>query len=217
MRLEPTLLVAFPMFVLSIVVHECAHALVASWRGDPTAKDGGRLNLNPWPHLDPIGTVILPGLLLATHAPVVFGWGQPVPVERARLRNPTDDPALVALAGPLASVLLALAFAGLARIVPATGFWAPLGQVAYAAVAWNCAIALLNRIPVPPRDGAWVLMRFLPLRHVIALHHFRVVALAIVAVLLVSPATSETLLHAPLRIAVGACLGLFGVSPRGAS
>jgi Zn-dependent protease len=160
-----------------------------------------------------VGSILVPSALLIFHSPLWFGWAKPIPLERANLRSPRNDSVTVALAGPLANFLLALAFAGLVRAAPAAGFWAPLRDLGYAGVAWNCAVGLLNLIPIPPLDGSWVLMRFLRLRHIVALHHFRLVGLALVVLLLVSPVTSGTLLEAPLRVAVRACLDLLG-APR---
>ena len=91
MNFDPSVLITFPVFVLSIVVHECAHGLVALWNGDPTARERGRLTLNPLPHVDPMGSIILPGILMLTHAPFLFGWAKPVPVDSSRLRHPVND------------------------------------------------------------------------------------------------------------------------------
>ena len=91
--------------IFAIVFHEVAHGLVARWRGDPTAEQLNRLSLNPIRHVDPFGTVILPGMLALVKAPV-FGWAKPVPVNSARLRNPRWDMVLVALAGPGMNLLL---------------------------------------------------------------------------------------------------------------
>jgi Zn-dependent protease len=212
---DPADLLIFPVFVLSVVVHECAHGLVALWHGDPTARDSGRLTLNPLRHIDPVGSLLLPGALMLFHSPVVFGWAKPVPLQWANLRSPRNDPAKVALAGPASNVLLALAFSALARWAPDSGFFAPLGEMAYAGVVLNCALGIFNLIPIPPLDGSWVLMRFLRLRHIIALQHFRFVGLGLVALLLGSPLTSH-LFYGPLRLAVHACLDLCGV-PRAGS
>ena len=215
MRLDPDILLVFPVFVLSIVVHECAHGLVALWCGDTTARDRGRLTLNPLPHVDLFGSILLPVLLIVTHAPVLFGWAKPIPVDAARLRHPVNDHLKVALAGPASNALLAIAFAALVRVAPAHGFFAPLATMGLAGVVCNCALGLFNLIPIPPLDGSWVLMRFLPLRHILALHTFRFAGLALVAVMLAVPALSNPLFHAPLRAAVSACLGLYGLSAAG--
>lgn len=215
MNFDPAVLITFPVFLLSIVVHECAHGLMALWNGDPTARERGRLTLNPLPHVDPLGSIILPGLLLLTHAPFLFGWAKPVPVDWSRLRHPPNDQLKVALAGPASNVLLALAFAALARVSPETGFWAPLRLMGYSGVVWNCALAIFNLIPVPPLDGSWVLMRFLPLRHVIVLQQFRLVGMVAVVAMLSVPVVANAVLYTPLRVAVRACLGLFGVTSAG--
>jgi len=214
---DPTQLVEFPVFVFSVVVHEVAHGRMALACGDTTARDRGRLTLNPVPHVDLVGSIVLPGLLLLTRAPFLFGWAKPVPVDWARLENPRDDPVKVALAGPAANFGLALCFAGLARIAPSSGFFAPLGAMGYAGVLWNCALGLFNLIPIPPLDGSWVLMRFLPLRHIIALRHFRLSGLLLVVALACSPPIANLLFHAPLRLAVHACLSLFGVPDSGST
>lgn len=215
MNFDPAVLITFPVFVLSIVVHECAHGLVALWNGDPTARERGRLTLNPLPHVDPLGSIILPGLLLLTNAPFLFGWAKPVPIDWARLRHPQNDQVKVALAGPASNVLLALMFAALARVSPEEGFLAPLRLMGYSGVVWNCALALFNLIPVPPLDGSWVLMRFLPMRHILVLQKFRLLGMAVVIVLMSVPVVANALLYTPLRLAVRACLGLFGVANGG--
>ena len=211
MSFDPIFFLVLPVFVLSIVVHECAHGLAALACGDTTARDRGRLTLNPLPHVDPVGSLLLPGLLFLVRAPFLFGWAKPVPINWANLRHPRNDPVWVALAGPASNALLALACGALARLAPAAGFFAPLREMAIAGVQWNCALGIFNLIPIPPLDGSWVLMRFLPLRHIIALHHFRLLGMALVLVLLAAPGVSNVVLYAPLRLAVDACLGLFGV------
>ena len=210
MHFDPAFFLIFPAFVLSVVVHECAHGLVALWNGDTTARDRGRLTLNPLPHVDPFGSILLPAALALFHSPIVIGWAKPVPIQWANLRNPRNDPVKVALAGPVSNLLLAVAFAVVVRLAPAEGFLAPLAVMGYAGVVMNCALALFNLIPVPPLDGSWVLMRFLPLRHIIALQQFRLLGIALVAILLSSRTVSHFVLEGPLRAAVNACLGLVG-------
>ena len=169
MKFDPLLFAALPVVLFSVIVHECAHGLMALWCGDTTARDRGRLTLNPLPHIDPIGSIVLPAVLLLTHAPFLFGWAKPVPINWANLRRPKDDAVKVALAGPASNLLLALLFAMLVRLAPDSGFWAPLQTMAVGGVVWNCALALFNLIPIPPLDGSWVIMRFLSMRHIIAL------------------------------------------------
>jgi Zn-dependent protease len=209
-HVDPAQLLFVPVAVLSVIVHECAHGVAALWNGDPTARERGRLTLNPLPHLSPVGSVLLPALLLLLRAPFLFGWAKPVPVDHSRLRDPRNGTVWVALAGPASNVLLALAFALLVRLAPGAGFWSPLRDMGYAGVVWNCGLAVFNLIPIPPLDGSWVLMRFLRLRHVIALHHFRFAGMALVALLLASPVTSRVLVRVPLAAAVRACLHLVG-------
>src|SRR5947207_10281749 len=112
-RFDPVSLLAFPVCIFSIVAHECAHGLMALACGDTTARDRGRLTLNPFPHVDPIGSILIPAGLLLVHSPVLFGWAKPVPIDWAKLRNPRNDPVKVALAGPASNFLLALMFAAL--------------------------------------------------------------------------------------------------------
>ena len=214
MRLDPTLLLMVPVLLLSVVAHEVAHGLAATWRGDPTARDAGRLTLNPLRHVDPIGSVVVPAVLALAHAPVLWGWARPMPVDRARLKDLRNDPMLVALAGPAMNAGLALVFAAVAALGSRFDV-APVAALGVAGVTVNVALALLNLIPIPPLDGAWVLMRFLRLRHIVALHQLRFLGLIVVAALLASPLTSGLLFVSPLRAMVRATLGLFGV-PGGA-
>jgi Zn-dependent protease len=219
---DPSIFLILPVFVLSVIVHETAHGLMALWCGDPTARERGRLTLNPLPHVDLMGSIVLPVLLFLFRAPFLFGWAKPVPVDHSRLRDPRNDAVKVALAGPAANGLMALVFAALARLAPEAGaagtwvaFFAPLREMALAGVVWNCALGLFNLIPIPPLDGSWVLMRFLRLQHVLALNRFRFLGLVLVMFLFSSRYTSNLLFYAPLRFAVSACLRLFGMPAEG--
>ena len=165
-------LVAVPI-VFAIVFHEVAHGVVAYACGDPTAARLGRLTLNPIPHIDPFGTIILPGLLLLAplllgSRPVVFGWARPVPVDFRRLRHPRRDAILVALAGPGTNLVLATLSALVLGWLPpardASGVVLALHHVAEVSVAVNCVLAVFNLLPVPPLDGSRVLTAMLPLR-----------------------------------------------------
>lgn len=156
--------------VFAIVCHEVAHGAMARLLGDTTAEERGRLTLNPFVHVDPIGTVILPGLLALTHLPV-FGWAKPVPVDQWRLRNPRWGMMLVAAAGPGSNLLLAaLAAIGLGLLarngVVETGSETGLAAFTVANLAnflaINLFLALFNLLPIPPFDGSHIFEGLLP-------------------------------------------------------
>lgn len=167
--------------LLAITFHEVAHGLVAFKLGDPTAKSMGRLTLNPFAHIDPFGTVIMPILLLVmTSGQFTFGYAKPVPIDTRYFRNPKRDMAISAAAGPVTNILLALACVILLRLGLATvGWpggggpvdfvWTPLFEMLKAAIIINLVFAVFNMIPLPPLDGGRVLMGFLPYRQAVAL------------------------------------------------
>jgi Zn-dependent protease len=214
MHLDSSITAVAAVGIPSLVAHECAHGWAALWRGDPTARERGRLSLDPLKQLDPLGSLAVPFGLAAIHSPLLFGWARPIPVDHGRLARPRRDAVVVALAGPAANLLLAIGFAALARAIPQGASGLPLHALMSAGVAWNCALAMFNLIPIPPLDGSWVLMHFLKLRHIVALHHFRAVALAL-TVALASLPPSRWLFEASLHGAIGTCFGLFGLSPNG--
>ena len=154
--------------ILAIVFHEVAHGWTALALGDPTAKERRRLSLNPLRHVDPVGTVILPGLLALVKAPV-FGWAKPVPVSKQRLRNPRFGMMAVAAAGPGTNfVLAALSAVALGLLVRAYG-QGSLGPVALFAAAnlnnfilINLFLGLFNLLPLPPFDGSHIVEGLLP-------------------------------------------------------
>lgn len=153
------LLVSLPIILFSLSVHEFAHAYV-SWKlGDPTAERAGRLTLQPWAHLDPIGTLML---IISTLSGFGFGWAKPVPINPANYRNPVKGTFLVSLAGPSSNLVLAAAFAVLFRLMPniMEVSWA-VGYFIFYGVAINLGLFLFNLIPVPPLDGSGILVYFL--------------------------------------------------------
>jgi Zn-dependent protease len=166
---------ALPVLV-AVVFHEVAHGWVAYRLGDPTAARLGRLTLNPIAHVDLYGTIIIPLVLIISHAPFLFGYAKPVPVNFQNLRNPKRDMVWVALAGPMMNLLLALgcilflkaalplleAMAGGSSESGLVDFFTPVAVMAKNGVLINIVLAVFNAFPLPPLDGGRVLVGLLP-------------------------------------------------------
>ena len=148
--------------ILSIVIHEMAHGYAANWLGDPTARLAGRLSGNPLVHLDPLGSVIIPGILYLSSVGLLFGWAKPVPYNPYNLRNRKWGEALVAAAGPAVNILLAAIFAGIIRFAGQLELSASFVEIASYIVYINILLALFNMIPIPPLDGSKILAAVLP-------------------------------------------------------
>ena len=146
------------VLVFSAILHECAHGYMAEWLGDSTARYAGRLTLNPIPHLDPIGSIILPVLFTLFPTGLFFAYAKPVPFNPYNLRNQKYGPGMVAAAGPLSNLLLAFVFGFLSRY-----FTDPmLVSFLVVVVKVNVSLAIFNLVPIPPLDGSKVLFTILP-------------------------------------------------------
>jgi Zn-dependent protease len=156
--------VAFGVLLISLTIHEAAHAWTADRLGDRTARMLGRVSLNPLVHIDLIGTVLLPLIAAVSRLPLI-GWAKPVPVNTRNLRHPRRDFMLVAAAGPISNLLQAIVAAALLRMVIAGGVVSAVPfDVLFLAMQINLLLAFFNLIPVPPLDGGNVLLGLLPPR-----------------------------------------------------
>lgn len=156
------------VFIFSVIVHEVSHGVVALRLGDTTAKDAGRLTLNPLKHLELFGSFVVPLLMyLATNGAMIFGWARPVPYDPRRLENPRRGAGLIAAAGPLSNIIVAVIFGIFIRLAPLFDSIAstPLLLFFHTIVLINILLAIFNLVPLPPLDGSKVLFAFLPPRY----------------------------------------------------
>jgi Zn-dependent protease len=160
----------FTCLIVAVILHEISHGVVASWFGDDTAKRAGRLTLNPIPHIDPVGSIVMPAMGALTGFPVL-AWAKPVPVNPNRMRNPRRNMLFVSLAGPITNFLLMAVSALAARALydpstlpfNATFTDLPLGvRIVFSFAVVNLFLGLFNLLPIPPLDGSALIERVLP-------------------------------------------------------
>lgn len=206
------------VLLFSVIVHENAHGIAANRFGDSTAVDAGRVTMNPLPHIDPIGTILVPALMMISGAPLI-GWAKPVPVNPGNFRNPVVHDAYVAAAGPLSNFVLAVGATVLFIVVGLTYKHVPglhegggnsflFFQLLFInLIQINCILGIFNLIPIPPLDGHWILFRYLPARWGEVLASIRPYGFLILIALLWTGLLGRILV-VPMELISG---GLFGI------
>lgn len=173
----------FIALVPSVVLHEVSHGYVANFFGDPTAKENHRLTLNPLPHIDPFGSLLLPALLIFSGLPPI-GYAKPVPVNISRLRKPRQQSLYVSLAGPFVNIVLSAVGFVICEFAIHVTYSQTMFNVGLYFGLVNLILAVFNLLPFPPLDGSAVIERFVPNRHLPAYYQFRARALPFLMVLL---------------------------------
>ncbi|MGH8677152.1 MAG: site-2 protease family protein [Burkholderiales bacterium] len=184
--------------IFAITLHEAAHGYAARHFGDPTAYQAGRISLNPVRHIDPIGTLLIPAIvLLASGGKFAFGWAKPVPVDFGRLRHPKRDMLWVAAAGPGANLFMALLWAIALKVVatlPASYFTEPALLMAQGGIIINVVLMVLNLLPLPPLDGGRIAVSLLPHRLAYQVARFEPYGMILLMILLFTGLLSTVML-----------------------
>ena len=218
MTITQTLAVWALPVLFAVTLHEVAHGWVARALGDPTAARLGRLSLNPMNHVDPVGTLLLPGLMLVARAfgmgGFLFGWAKPVPVDWHNFKNPRRDMAIVAAAGPLANLAMAIAWAVIFKFAAGTGVdegvWYGIRKMGEAGIVINLSLMVLNLLPLPPLDGGRVLLGVLPAKAAYRVSQIEPYGMVIL-ILLLATGILGVLLSAPYLLVLNFVRHIVGI------
>ena len=185
---------SIPALMVAVILHEVAHGWVAYRWGDPTAKLAGRLTLNPIPHVDPIGTLLLPAMFIILGSPIIFGWARPVPINPMNFRDLRKGTFFVSIAGVVMNLSLAILFGVLYRVISslhdtvdpfvAQSIITPLLIFCTKSVFINLILALFNIIPIPPLDGSKALMSFLSFKYWEVFYRYEIYGFFVITILL---------------------------------
>jgi len=178
----------FIILIFSVILHECAHGLAAERCGDPTARQAGRITLNPIPHLDPIGSIFLPGIMilmnLVTGSGFIFGWAKPVPINPYNLNDPKRDMMWIGLAGPATNFAVALFLALVFRLLAVSS--SLVATILFYGVVINLILGFINLVPIPPLDGSRILSGLLPEKYAYKLSRIEPFGFMILIILFIS-------------------------------
>ncbi len=201
--------------IFAITLHEAAHGYAARHFGDLTAYQAGRISLNPLRHIDPLGTLLVPALiLLASGGKYAFGWAKPVPVNFGRLRHPKQDMFWVAAAGPIANLVMALCWAAavkLAAVAPPNYFTRPMLLMAQGGIVINIVLMVLNLLPLPPLDGGRIAVSLLPHRAAFRFARIEPYGMMILLILMFT-GVLNVIMWPFIAAAISVIAGLFGIS-----
>jgi len=209
--MDPTFLaLAIVILLFSVIIHEVAHGLAALYFGDHTAERAGRLTLNPIPHIDPIGTILLPLALILTRSPLIFGWAKPVPVNPLNFSNIRKGELVTSLAGILSNLFLAFSAALIFRLTGGFASDTALSILKFT-VDINLILGIFNLLPIPPLDGSKVVMSYLPYNLLKSYQQLERYGIFIILLLYLIPVGNTSLLWFILGTVIGFFHSILGV------
>ncbi len=206
--MDSTIIIYFILLLISVVIHEVSHGYAALFLGDPTARDLGRLSINPIRHIDPVGSILVPIISSILHVP--FGWAKPVPFNPANLRNQRWGEAIVAVAGPVSNIIIALIFSVIFRMAMGAGILTQMSALILGLIVIiNVGLALFNLLPVPPLDGSKILFALIPDRY----YHVRewlerYQLLLVIIIIYFAPQIISPVLSVAIQFLLGTSFGL---------